>query len=634
MTQRILVADDSITIQKVIGLTFANENFELEMADNGDEALEKALANRPDLVIADTNMPGLSGYDLCARMRVNQSLATVPLILLAGTYEVFDDERAREVGANDHLTKPFESQALIEKVRGLLAAAGGGDSDPVEEMEPELLDAEILEDDDVLAVEAEPETIETAAVEPAPAPVDDMDFGDVAVVEPDVVQDAPQQAAAQDAGWDMGGFADYTAGGPAAADSTDAAVAAEPDPEPVDAVEDFPEPASVESVEDYPEPELASADGGEDFPEPEFTADEFTTAEAAPAEELPAAGAPAPEWSAPVAEEADVAWDEPEVQEVQEIEPELATPAEVAVAEFAETADFDAPIAAPEPVAPAPDDLAWGDAMDAADVIADAAAEAEPEAPAAEFGREDVAAETDAADPFAQFAQAEAEPEPAAAPDDIEDVYAAFSAQAPAEESAAPATEESAWEAAAVETADAYELPAEDAAQDVVDDAVLESADHDGDDLPSYDAAGATDDLLGSAADEQAVVEDDAAASTQPDWSATAWQAEAHDADGEEEFVPASAAPVWKEDKAPAAPVTEAAPLDLSATSERLVDEARQQITDRLAASLGSELGPLVESKVTAALDDLLPRLIETRLKAAVDQALAQALDDLKRRLG
>ncbi len=587
MTQKILVADDSITIQKVIGLTFANENFELEMADNGDEALAKALANRPDLVIADTNMPGLSGYDLCARLRANPDLASVPLILLAGTYEVFDDERAREVGANDHLTKPFESQALIGKVRALLAATGGAPA-PVADTEAELLDAEILEDDDVLSVEAEPATIETTAVEPAsvPAPVEDLDFGDVAKVEMEAGQEPPQQQTSPDGGWDLGGFDDYTAG---EADTGGA---------------DVLEPASEPSV---------TLDAAADYPEPEYEADEIATPDAAQIEELPAAEAETPQWTASAAEEADIVWDEPEVQE---IEPEIAAPAEHAVAEFAETDDFDTPIAAPLPVAPAPDDLAWDDTMEAADVIADTAAD---------FTEEELPVEADAADPFTQFAQTHADVVPAPASDDIEDVYAAFSAQVPVQESPEPAVEEP------VLADPLSEAPAGDAMDDVMDDADLEPTDTDDAELPPYDAVATVVDLVGHDEAEPATTEEEFAASTQPDWNAPAWQTEEHSDDQEDEFVPASAAPVWAEESAPAAPTPQ---IDLSATSERLVDEARQQITDRLAASLGSELGPLVESKVTAALDDLLPRLIETRLKAAVDQALAQALDDLKRRLG
>lgn len=121
MSKKLLLADDSITIQKVIGITFANEDYSLSVVDNGDAALEKARAEQPDLILADVFMPGKNGYELCAAIKAEAGLQQTPVLLLAGTFEPFDEAKARKAGADGWIAKPFESQALIDRVEELLA---------------------------------------------------------------------------------------------------------------------------------------------------------------------------------------------------------------------------------------------------------------------------------------------------------------------------------------------------------------------------------------------------------------------------------------------------------------------------------------------------------------------------------
>jgi CheY-like chemotaxis protein len=123
MSKSLLLADDSITIQRVVGITFANEDFEITTVDNGDDAVSKAKEMKPDIVLADVIMPKKNGYEVCQAIKGDPELKDVPVLLLAGTFEAFDENRAREVGANGHITKPFESQALIDKVNELVGAA-------------------------------------------------------------------------------------------------------------------------------------------------------------------------------------------------------------------------------------------------------------------------------------------------------------------------------------------------------------------------------------------------------------------------------------------------------------------------------------------------------------------------------
>lgn len=120
MGTTVLLADDSITIQKVVGIIFANEDYELVVVDNGNDALEKAREIRPSVMLVDAMMPDKSGYEVCAEIRRDPALKNTPLLLLVGAFEPYEEEKARTSGIDDHITKPFESQNLLEKVHALL----------------------------------------------------------------------------------------------------------------------------------------------------------------------------------------------------------------------------------------------------------------------------------------------------------------------------------------------------------------------------------------------------------------------------------------------------------------------------------------------------------------------------------
>ncbi len=120
MKRRILLADDSVTIQKVIELTFMDEDFEVRAVSNGDEALALLPEVKPDFVIADVHMPGANGYEVCRRAK--QLRSGVPVLLLVGTFEPFDENEARSAGADSFLKKPFDSQELLQRVQELLAS--------------------------------------------------------------------------------------------------------------------------------------------------------------------------------------------------------------------------------------------------------------------------------------------------------------------------------------------------------------------------------------------------------------------------------------------------------------------------------------------------------------------------------
>lgn len=95
MSKKLLLADDSVVIQKLVGLSFANEDIEIISTDNGDDAVSLAREVQPDVVLADVVMPGLSGYEVCEAIRQDANLSHLPVLLLTGTFEAFDEASSK-----------------------------------------------------------------------------------------------------------------------------------------------------------------------------------------------------------------------------------------------------------------------------------------------------------------------------------------------------------------------------------------------------------------------------------------------------------------------------------------------------------------------------------------------------------
>jgi CheY-like chemotaxis protein len=118
---KILLVDDSATVQKIITLTFSDEGVEVIAVNNGDEAIDRLRRLRPALVMADISVPGRNGYEICEFVKTHPEMGETPVILLVPAFEAFDEERARRIGADYHLTKPFQSiRMLISIVKNLI----------------------------------------------------------------------------------------------------------------------------------------------------------------------------------------------------------------------------------------------------------------------------------------------------------------------------------------------------------------------------------------------------------------------------------------------------------------------------------------------------------------------------------
>ncbi len=121
MPHKLLLADDSVTIQRVIELTFADEDVQVVAVGNGQEAIDRVQRDQPDIILADVGMPERDGYEVAAFVKGNPATAHIPVVLLTGAFEPVDEGRARSVGCDGVLVKPFEPQIVISRVKELLA---------------------------------------------------------------------------------------------------------------------------------------------------------------------------------------------------------------------------------------------------------------------------------------------------------------------------------------------------------------------------------------------------------------------------------------------------------------------------------------------------------------------------------
>lgn len=135
--RKLLLADDSITIQKVVNLTFADEGIDVITVGDGDSAMETLSQIVPDVILADVHMPGLNGYQICERVRNDPTTHDLPVVLLVGSFEPFDESEAQRVGANAYLTKPFQSiRQLVSQVTDLMETATPEPEEQVAEFVP------------------------------------------------------------------------------------------------------------------------------------------------------------------------------------------------------------------------------------------------------------------------------------------------------------------------------------------------------------------------------------------------------------------------------------------------------------------------------------------------------------------
>ena len=161
MPQKLLLADDSVTIQRVIELTFADEDVQVIAVGDGRQAIDRIAAERPDIVLADVGMPGCDGYEVASYVKSAPDLAHIPVLLLTGAFEPVDEARAQAAHCDGVLAKPFEPQHLIARVKELLGGPAGHAAEAASGAE-----------------QAAPAPVEAASTQPpAEAALADLEFG-------------------------------------------------------------------------------------------------------------------------------------------------------------------------------------------------------------------------------------------------------------------------------------------------------------------------------------------------------------------------------------------------------------------------------------------------------------------------
>jgi CheY-like chemotaxis protein len=125
-----LCVDDSATMQQVADITFRGTEFTYVGARSVDEALQKAKAQKPAVVLADSAMPGKTGYDLCLALKQDGATADVPVVILVGNGAPFDAAKGTQVGADANLPKPWDTQTMLEKVTEIVGKASSGVAKP------------------------------------------------------------------------------------------------------------------------------------------------------------------------------------------------------------------------------------------------------------------------------------------------------------------------------------------------------------------------------------------------------------------------------------------------------------------------------------------------------------------------
>ena len=130
MAHKLLLADDSPTIQRVVELTFANEDVDVVAVGDGARAIAAIEDDEPDIVLADVGMPGTDGYEVASFVRRDAGRARIPVVLLTGAFEPLDASRCDAIGRHDVLIKPFEPRELVGKVRALLEPSEPPDPPP------------------------------------------------------------------------------------------------------------------------------------------------------------------------------------------------------------------------------------------------------------------------------------------------------------------------------------------------------------------------------------------------------------------------------------------------------------------------------------------------------------------------
>ncbi len=120
MAKRILVVDDEVQLVEMLKMRLEASGYKVLSAYDGQEAVDKARAENPDLIVLDLMLPKLDGYKVCRMLKFDEKYKSIPIILFTARAQASDKEMGAQVGADAYITKPFEPQVLLSKIKELL----------------------------------------------------------------------------------------------------------------------------------------------------------------------------------------------------------------------------------------------------------------------------------------------------------------------------------------------------------------------------------------------------------------------------------------------------------------------------------------------------------------------------------
>ncbi len=138
----VLVVDDEKTLVKALSFNLEKEGFRVEQAYDGEEALQKVFAIKPDIVVLDLMLPELDGFEVCRRIRKKLE---IPIIMLTARGEDIDKVLGLELGADDYLTKPFNSRELVARIKAILRRSSFREEEPKKVLQIGSLQIDLLQ---------------------------------------------------------------------------------------------------------------------------------------------------------------------------------------------------------------------------------------------------------------------------------------------------------------------------------------------------------------------------------------------------------------------------------------------------------------------------------------------------------
>ncbi len=124
MAEKILIVDDDLDTLRLVGLLLERQGYQIIVADNGSQALDKSLTESPEIILLDVMMPDMDGFEVARRLRANEMTAAIPIIFFTAKTQVDDKVTGFEAGADDYLTKPVHPAELTARVKAILARSG------------------------------------------------------------------------------------------------------------------------------------------------------------------------------------------------------------------------------------------------------------------------------------------------------------------------------------------------------------------------------------------------------------------------------------------------------------------------------------------------------------------------------